>query len=197
MVLRLNVRRDFTQAKFNDENSTFLFGQILVVSIILGLVAQSWWIFGLVLIGLIVSLRFKKVALVVCFLLALAWGGLGVAIGNAFESLGASVVLAIIGFLIGLGGNLSGLQWFNDVSGIPDEEDDYYGDEEDGEYADCPDCGEEYILGEMLFCNKCGTKLPEESSMHSLKQTQQSICSKCNASLIKDATFCSKCGNKI
>jgi len=179
-------------------NSNFLFGQILVVSVALGLITGSWWIFGISLIGLIVSLRFKKAALVVCFVFAFAWGGLGIIIGIAFESVGASVVLAILGFRVGLGGNLSGLQWARDVAGVPDDE--YY---EDEEYLDdldtCENCGTEYVFGEVIFCSKCGTKLPdvEVNSDDSPVAIEQFTCPSCNAEIVSNAVFCAKCGSKL
>jgi len=116
------MRRDFTQATFNEKNSNLFFMQILVVAVVIGFIAESWLIFGAVLIGLIWSLQFREVAQIVCVVFALAWGGVGFAIGKANESKEATIVLAIIGFLIGLGVNLSGLQWARDVAGIPDEE---------------------------------------------------------------------------
>ena len=196
----MKLRKDFTQANFNESNSNFLFGQIFVVSVALGLIAGSWWIFGISLIGLIVILRFKKVAVLVCFVFALAWGGLGIVIGVAFESVGASVVLAIIGFLVGLGGNLSGLQWARDVAGLPDDEDyeDGY-DEDSDEWDACEKCGTEYVIGETVFCSKCGNKLPDDvdTGDDSLVDTKPSICPSCNAEIAVGAIFCAKCGSKL
>ena len=66
--------------------------------------------------------------------------------------------------------------------------------------AQCPGCGTAYIPGEMLFCAKCGNKLPEKiSDADALGSVpmQQSVCPSCNAVLIPDSVFCASCGNKV
>jgi len=64
----------------------------------------------------------------------------------------------------------------------------------------CPGCGTAYIPGEMLFCVKCGGKLPEKSddtSEAEAASVDQSVCSSCNAVLVSGSVFCANCGNKV
>ncbi len=64
----------------------------------------------------------------------------------------------------------------------------------------CPSCGNAYIPGEMLFCNKCGTKLPEQVVDADVGETapvERSLCPNCNATLVPGAVFCTACGHKL
>jgi hypothetical protein len=54
------------------------------------------------------NILFAEIALVAILI--------GVAIGNAFESTGAMITLGTIGFLIGLGAHISGLEWAQDIA---------------------------------------------------------------------------------
>lgn len=110
-----DVRKGMTEAKFNEENASILFGEIGLIAIGLGLFAQSWWVFGGVLLGLLLAILIPGIAIVLMVAFSLAWGAIGYAIGTLFDSFGASVVLCIIGFLFGLGVHLSALEWAQDV----------------------------------------------------------------------------------
>lgn len=110
-----DVRKGVTNAKFNEENSNILFGEITILSIFLGVFFKSWWIFGLVFLGCIIALRFERIALFMCIGFSIVWGVIGYGIGTLFDSIGASVVLGIIGLLSGLGANLRALEWVKDI----------------------------------------------------------------------------------
>ena len=115
-------------------------------------------------------------AIVICVAFALGWGFIGYAIGMAFaETTEAGIVLGILGFLIGLGANLSGVQWIHDMSGNYEKNnidginiDHNYSDHhnEIGNNADHDD------YSESIFCHKCGNRVTE-------------------------GIFCSKCGTKL
>ncbi|GAA0715547.1 hypothetical protein GCM10008904_32540 [Paraclostridium ghonii] len=109
-----DIRSALGQYEINDKNAGKLSLQIIIVAIALGLWAHSWWIFGIVLIGMFFSLRNKKISRVIVITLSLCWGLVGMLIGAAFDSFAAVVVLGILAFLVGLGINISGLQWFTD-----------------------------------------------------------------------------------
>jgi hypothetical protein len=111
-----DVRKGVTNAHFNASNANFLFGQIILLAIAGGLYSESWWVFGAILISLIIFLRVKILALIVVFSLSAGWGFAGYIIGAAVGSSGASEVLAIVAFLSALGLNFSGLQWANDIA---------------------------------------------------------------------------------
>ncbi|NOH51050.1 hypothetical protein F0262_23810 [Vibrio rotiferianus] len=109
------VRKGIRNAKLNQDNSNILFGEIVLISIGIGLANQSWWWGGGALIGFLVTLNIKPIALLLMFALSLVWGVIGCGIGSLFESTGAMVVLSIIGFLCGLGVHLSALEWTQDA----------------------------------------------------------------------------------
>lgn len=74
------MRASYTQARFNEKYSGVLPFQIFAVSVGLGLLTSSWWIFGIVLFGLMMSIFFKRLALIICVVFSVAWGGIGVGI---------------------------------------------------------------------------------------------------------------------
>lgn len=56
----------------------------------------------------------------------------------------------------------------------------------------CPNCDTPAIDDQSIFCNKCGTKIPEEPC------NTLFICNKCGTAAIDDkALFCNRCGNPI
>ena len=111
----VNVRKGMTNARFNEKNSGILFGEIAIVAIIAGFMYHSWWVFGGVLLGLIIGIIIPGVAIFVAIGFSIAWGFIGYTIGSMFSN-EASIVLAIIGFLAGLGLHLSGIEWAQDVA---------------------------------------------------------------------------------
>lgn len=57
--------------------------------------------------------------------------------------------------------------------------------------ATCPGCGNVVTPG-MLFCNKCGTKLPEAPAPAAGK-----TCPNCGNAVDDGMAFCNKCGTKL
>ena len=57
--------------------------------------------------------------------------------------------------------------------------------------AACPGCGNIVSPG-MLFCNKCGTKLPEAPAPAAGK-----TCPNCGNAVDEGMAFCNKCGTKL
>ena len=110
-----DVRKGITNAQFNEDNSNILFFEIMILAAIAGIATESWWVFGGTFLGLTASLFIKPLAIVIIVLLSLAWGLAGYGIGTLFETIEASIVLAILGFVIGLGVHLSALEWAQDV----------------------------------------------------------------------------------
>ncbi|OQC14413.1 MAG: hypothetical protein BWX72_01374 [Firmicutes bacterium ADurb.Bin080] len=111
----INVRRGMTNARFNEKNSGILFGEIAIVAIITGFIYHSWWVFGGVLLALIIGIVIPGVAIFVAIGFSIVWGFIGYAIGSYFSS-EASIVLAAIGFLAGLGLHLSAIEWVQDIA---------------------------------------------------------------------------------
>lgn len=109
------TRRGMTNAKFNEEQSDFLFGEIFFIALFSGLYCQSWIVFGLVFLGLIIMLFVKPLANALILAFSVAWGVLGYALGSLFDSTGASITLAVLAFLCSWGCNLAAIQWVRDI----------------------------------------------------------------------------------
>ncbi|MEW9570163.1 zinc-ribbon domain-containing protein [Rhodanobacter sp. Si-c] len=109
------VRKGMTQAKFNEENSGIMVGEIMLISIATGMATTSWWWFGGLFLGLVVAMNIKPLAKLLAFVLSLGWGLVGYGIGVIFHSQPASIVLGLLGFMCGLGLHLSAIQWFRDI----------------------------------------------------------------------------------
>jgi hypothetical protein len=110
------VRKGITQARFNEDASNMLFGEIFLVSIVCGFYWSSWWVFGLISIGLVISLMIKPLAIILAILLSIGWAIIGYGIGVFFDSSSGSIVLAILGLLAGLGAHISALTWVEDIN---------------------------------------------------------------------------------
>lgn len=113
------VRKGVTNANFNEEQSNIFIIEVFVISIAAGVYYSSWWVFGGVLLGLIIAVFIKILSVPLMLAFSACWGYIGYMIGNYFESSSASIVLAIIGFLAGLGCHLVAFEWVRDI-GTPD-----------------------------------------------------------------------------
>ena len=110
-----DVRKGATQAEFNDTASTFLFGEIFIVSVGLGIAFTSWFVFGLALLGLIILVNFKSAAIYVCGLFSICWGALIFVIGDAIGGLGAGIVLGIIALIVSVGLHIGAMEYVEDM----------------------------------------------------------------------------------
>ena len=110
------VRKGITTANFNAQQSGILSTEIIIISIGVGLYAQSWLIFGFTFFALIGALFIPAIAGPFMITLSVLWGVIGYGIGAIFDSTGASIVLGAIGLLAGLGVHFSALQWTRDIS---------------------------------------------------------------------------------
>ncbi|QPA33420.1 hypothetical protein [Thermaerobacillus caldiproteolyticus] len=111
------IRKGVTQAEFNEDASKILFGEIFIISVILGAMTHSWWVFGVCFIGLIACIWFEKTAFYLAIILSIGWGILGFLIGlNWIDNTGAAVVLSILGLLCGLGVHMAGLEYTRDIA---------------------------------------------------------------------------------
>lgn len=111
-----HVRKGITNAHFNEENSGTLYGEILIIAIAIGIYMKSWWWFGGSLVGLIILVCLPYIGALLCFVLSLAWGVIGYAIGDGIiGSNAAGWVIGILAFLTGLSVHFSGRQWGKDI----------------------------------------------------------------------------------
>lgn len=57
----------------------------------------------------------------------------------------------------------------------------------------CPACGAQLVEG-SVFCNICGTKLPDAPGSAEQGQQDQKVCPQCQAAIGPDDVFCTACG---
>lgn len=116
MMSMKDVRRGYTQAKFNKEASSWLFLEVFTIAIAMGLYYQSWWGFGGILFAMLIMLNVRVLAIVLLGLLSLLWGGVGWYISSCFWDTSAATVLGII-LLLSTGGiHMSALEWVEDLN---------------------------------------------------------------------------------
>ena len=60
----------------------------------------------------------------------------------------------------------------------------------------CPVCGAEQAAG-ALFCNACGTKMPQEETGVPAQATVGLTCAACGAVMPEGTAFCTNCGTKL
>jgi len=133
-----STRKGVSQAKFNEDASNFIFGEITILSVVIGLYFSSWYIFGIILIGLIISMFVPVIrfftgiiisifsavisAVVICFLQDIdipdPYNFLTF-LNSVFDNPASKVVGGII-FIISLGLHFATLEWTRDVTDSED-----------------------------------------------------------------------------
>jgi hypothetical protein len=92
-----------------------MFTEFAIIAVIIGLVTRSWWWGGGSFVMMSVALFIKPLAIILVVLLSLGWSAVGYVIGAMFSSTQAMIVLAIIGFLAGIGVHTSAMEWAEDL----------------------------------------------------------------------------------
>lgn len=112
---RNDIRSGSTKARFNEQNSSVLVLEIVLISVAVGFYYSSWLYFGVIFFGFILCSVIRPLAIILAVALSALWGLIGYAIGLHYSHT-ASIVLAAIGLLAGLGAHMSAMQWVSDVS---------------------------------------------------------------------------------
>ena len=60
----------------------------------------------------------------------------------------------------------------------------------------CPNCGNP-VGADMMFCNKCGTKLEAPAPSPAPEAPAGKVCPNCGNPVADDMMFCNKCGTKL
>ena len=134
-----NTRKGFTQATFNDDASNVLMGEILIASIVGGVFFESWYVFGGVLVGLMILFFIPVINIILAIVFSLLWAVIGAGIVCYFQDINlnletnisidlvtvlfstpASQIVGGILFLSGLGMHMAGIEWVRDVSDTED-----------------------------------------------------------------------------
>ena len=130
-----NTRKGVTQASFNEDASNILIGEILIASIVIGYFFESWYVFGGVLVGLMILFLIPVINIILAIVFSLLWAILGAGIVCFFQDINlsletnntvdlvtilfstpASQIIGGILFLSGLGLHMGGIEWAKDVS---------------------------------------------------------------------------------
>ena len=110
-----DVRKGIVNAAINEEAFGKLAIQIFIVAVGLGFYTGSWLVFLFVLVGLVFACgMFRRLALIIVVVFSLGWGYIGYLIGSFFGG-EASIVLGILGLLIGGGLNWAGVEYMEDL----------------------------------------------------------------------------------
>ena len=114
-----DVRKGFTQAKFNEDQIGIFIAEILIISGVVGWYYKDWYVFGGVLFGLISIMYIPYLNILLAIVLSIAWGGIGYFVGKLMSQEAAYVIGAIL-FLAGMGSHLGAIEWAKDVSDTKD-----------------------------------------------------------------------------
>ena len=110
-----NTRAGFTQAQFNDDASSLVIFEVLLIAVAFGIGMQSWWWGGGIFLGGMIVMATPVLNILFCLAMTAAWAVAGFHIGEAIGQEGANYVIAIIAGLISLGAHLGAIEWTEDM----------------------------------------------------------------------------------
>ncbi|GEM_PF-4630428 len=110
-----DIRGAISQAELNAGSAKVLYGEIVILSLGLGLFTQSFLVFIIVLFVSMIMISFKSFGRILCVFFSLFWGAIGFLIGT-LESTIMAIVLALIAFILSLGVHMSAIQYVDDIS---------------------------------------------------------------------------------
>lgn len=109
------VRTGVSQAEITNSASDKLYSEIIFFAIAMGFFFGSWYLFGGVLVGLIVAIYVPILRIIVLAFFAILWGVIGAYIGFKTMHQEASIVLGIIGLILGAITHMNALIWLDDM----------------------------------------------------------------------------------
>ena len=110
-----DTRAGFTQARFNDDASSLVIFEILIIAVAFGIGMQSWWWGGGIFLGGMIVMVTPILNILFCLAMTAAWAVTGFHIGEAIGQEGANYVIAIISGLVSLGAHLGAIEWAEDL----------------------------------------------------------------------------------
>lgn len=114
MAIR-STRAGFTQAKFNDDASSLVIFEIIVIAVAFGIGMQSWWWGGGIFLGGVIVMVTPILNILFCIAMTALWAVAGFHIGEAIDQEGANYVIAVIASLIALGAHLGAIERAEDL----------------------------------------------------------------------------------
>ena len=98
-----NTRTGFTQAQCNDDASSLVSFEILLIAVACEVGMQSWWWRGGIFLGGMIVMVTPVLYILFCLAMTAAWAVAGNHIGETIGQDGANYVIAIVAGLISLG----------------------------------------------------------------------------------------------
>lgn len=96
-----NMRSGVLGAIYDYKNRKIVGAELIIIAVACGVYFASWWVFGGVLIGLILMFSIRILSFLLCIILTLVWGLLGFMIGQSIGGNTPGFVFAGISLLLG------------------------------------------------------------------------------------------------
>lgn len=109
------VRRGVTNAKFNDDFSGILGGEVAAIALAIGIAMKSWWWGGGTFLVLFILSFIPTIATIMCYIFGIAWGVIGYLLGGWLFGNDAAWVIGIFAAICGIGANLASKQYLDDI----------------------------------------------------------------------------------
>lgn len=110
------VRKGITQAKFNETAFSVVAVELVIIAIAAGILTHSWIVFGVSLVGLLICLQIRKVAIIMSIILSVGWGFVAWKLAAIFDiSLTGLIVISILATLIGGGYHIASMEYAEDL----------------------------------------------------------------------------------
>jgi len=94
-----SVRKGVSQAKFNEDAANVIYGEVLIFSAVMGLSFSNWYVFGAMIIGMIICIHIPIVNIIMSLFLSFLWAVIGAVITRAFQDVNFDDVTGPWGFL--------------------------------------------------------------------------------------------------
>lgn len=112
-----DVRKGVSQAEVTESGSMIFLGEIILASIVIGMILSSWAVFGGSLLLFLVLTFIRKTRVILMISFTICWPILIWIIINDFGgTLATKVIFAILGFVIATGVHLAAFEWTEDLS---------------------------------------------------------------------------------
>lgn len=114
-----DFRRAIVQAESNSRAVKTYYGEIFIASLVLGILMESWLVFGLIFFVLAVGINIPIISTLIILAMCIIWG-LGGFILGSFLTPTAGIVLGILFFLWSLAVHRSAREYTNDHTDLRD-----------------------------------------------------------------------------
>lgn len=114
-----DFRRAIVQSESNSRAVKTYYGEIFIISVILGILLESWLVFGLSFFVLAVGINIPILSTLIILGMCIVWGLGGFILGSILTPM-AGVVLGIIFFLWSLAVHRSAREYTNDLTDLRD-----------------------------------------------------------------------------